>query len=99
MANRFEDALLRRFLHGDIQIRKERRNLVRDGGLAFIDELPWRSTGEHSGHLQMQAYSELIRSWTVKDWVRLFCALEDLIMATVYKMRTSGAPEILLITN
>ena len=98
VANRFADALSRRFPRGDFQIRQQLRQSVQAGMKAPIDVFPFRPTGEHPSYLQRQAYQELATQWST-DQAPLLCPPVQLISATVHKLRETRAPAILLIPD
>ena len=98
VANKFADALSRRFPRGDLQIRRQLRRSIADGMLAPRDVFKFRPLGEHPSYLRRAAFEELKRDWD-KEQVRLLCPPVDLIGATVQKLVKSKAPAILLIPD
>ena len=67
--------------------------------LAPVDAFKWRPTGEHPRYLRMQSYRQLAAPWHRHDDVRMLCPPTELAMATVLKLRESGAPAILLVPH
>lgn len=98
VANRFADALSRRFPRGDLQIRRQLRRSVQAGMQAPTDVFPYRPAGEHPVQLRRQAYAELASSWSETE-VRFLCPPVDLLHATVHKLRTTQAPAVLLMPD
>lgn len=66
-ANRFADALSRRFTRGDLRILQQLRRSVRDGMRAPLDVFPWRPTGEHPRFLRQKIFTDLNRPWKQVD--------------------------------
>lgn len=97
-ANRFADALSRRFPRGDLQIRRHVRRSVMDGMRAPIDAFPFRPVGEHPVFLRRQAFKELSEDWSKED-VRLLCPPVELITPTLLKLQQTRAPALLLIPD
>lgn len=98
VANKFADALSRRFPRGDLQIRRQLRRSVVDGMEAPIDSFPYRPLGEHPVFRRRQAWTELNSKWD-RQTVRLLCPPVDLITPTLIKLRQTRAPAVLLIPH
>jgi hypothetical protein len=98
VANRFADALSRRFPSGDLRVRRQLRRSVMDGMAAPVDVFPYRPLGEHPVFMRKQALAELAASWTGPE-TRLLCPPPDLTAAVVRKLMTSGAPAVLLVPD
>ena len=96
VANKFADALSRRFSRGDLQIRRQLRRSVVAGMMAPKDAFPYRPVGEHPTFARRQAFQELSSPWS-RDEVRLLCPAVDLIPATLHKLQETRAPALLLI--
>lgn len=98
VANKFADGLSRRFPTGDLQIRRQLRRSVQAGMRVPLHVFPYRPVGEHPVFLRRQAFAELAADWD-KGEVRLLCLPVDLISPTVHRLRQTGAPAILLISE
>ena len=96
--NKFADGLSRRFPCGDFLIRRQLRNSVAAGMRAPLHAFPFRPLGEHLFYFRNAMYQEMDRYWD-KDEVLLLYPPVDLIGAVVSKLRTTQAPEILLIPD
>lgn len=95
-ANRFADALSRRFPRGDLRVRRSVRRSIVDGMRVDVDSFPYRPLGEPPHFQRIAAYKELASRWG-KETVRLLCPPLDLAAATVRKLSETGAPAILLL--
>lgn len=98
VANKFADALSRRFPRGDLQIRRQLRRSIVAGMQAPEDVFRYRPLGEHPSYLRKASFKELSVKWEATH-VRLLCPPVDLIGATVAKLTQSKAPSILLIPD
>lgn len=98
VANKFADALSRRFPRGDLQIRRQLRRSIADGMKAPVDVFKFRPLGEHPSYLRRAFMDELQKEWD-RETVRLLCPPVDLIGATVRKLALTKAPALLLIPD
>jgi hypothetical protein len=98
VANRYADALSRRFSRDDLQIRRRVRRTVVAGMEAPLEAFPYRPLGEHPVYRKMQAWRELQEPWS-RAQVRVLCPPIDLIAAVVRKLRETQAPAVLLIPD
>jgi hypothetical protein len=98
VANKFADAVSRRFPRDDLRVRRQLRRSVMDGMLAPKDAFPYRPQGEHPVFARKQAFLELAGPWT-KGETRLLCPPMDLVGAVVRKLRITKAPAVLLVPD
>lgn len=98
VANKFADALSRRFPSGDLQVLRRLRRSIADGMQVPLDAFPLRPLGEHPAFLRRQTIQELAADWET-DRMRLLCPPLDLVGTTVRKIRRTGAPAVLLVPN
>jgi hypothetical protein len=90
VANKFADALSRRFSHGDLVVRQMLRRFVVDGMMMPFDSFPLRPLGENPVLLLRQCHNELASQWS-REELRL--------LAVVRKLRISKAPALLLMPD
>jgi hypothetical protein len=95
-ANKFADALSRRFPIGDVRIRETLKRSFADGLQVPLSHFPYRTTlGEHPVYARQRAYEELASTWSPLE-VRMLCPPVDLLAPIVRKIRRTRAPTILL---
>jgi hypothetical protein len=83
VANKFADALSRRFTPGDLAVRQSLRRSVVDGMMATLDSSPpLRPLGEHPVFLRRQCHNELASHWS-REETRLLCTPVELMAAVV----------------
>lgn len=99
VANKFANALSRRFPRDDLQVRRQLRRSVKDGMMAPLDVFPYRPLGDHPRYARAYAFDQLAQPWNRTDGIRLLCPPVDLIGPTLHKLRTSGAPALLMIPD
>jgi hypothetical protein len=95
VANKFADALSRRFSPGDLAVRQKLRRSVVDGMMAPFDSFPLQPLGEHPVFLRRQSHNELASHWS-REKTRLLCPPVGLIAVVVIKQLISKAPALLL---
>jgi hypothetical protein len=95
VANKFADALSRRFSPGDLAVRQTPRRSVVDGMMAPFDSFLLRPLGEHPVFLRRQCHNELASHWS-REETQLLCPPVELMAAVVRKIRISKAPALLL---
>jgi hypothetical protein len=98
VANRYADALSRRFSLGDLQIRRQLQRSVTAGMEAPLEAFQYRPLGEHPVYRKMQAWRELQMPWP-RHQVRVLCPPVDLIGPVVRKLQETRAPAVLLIPD
>jgi hypothetical protein len=98
VADKFADALSRRFIPGDLAVRQTLRRSVVDGIMAPFDSFPLRPLGEHPVFLRRQSHNELASHWS-REETRLLCPPVELMAAVVTKLWISKAPALLLMTE
>jgi hypothetical protein len=98
VANKFADALSRRFSPGDLAVRQTLLRSVVDGMMAPLDSFPVQPLGEHPVFLRRQCHNELASHWS-REETRLLCPPVKLMAAVVSKLRISKAPALLLMLD
>jgi hypothetical protein len=98
VANKFAEALSRRFSPGDLAVRQTLRRSIVDGMMAPLDSFPLRPLGEHPVFLRLQCHNELASHWSRKE-KRLLCPPVELMAAVVRKQRISKAHTLLLMPD
>jgi hypothetical protein len=79
VANKFADALSRRFSPGDLAVRQTLRRSVVDGMMAPLDSFPLRPLKEHPVFLRRQCHNELASHWS-REESRLLCPPVELVI-------------------
>ena len=97
-ANRFADALSRRFPAGDLRIRSQLVRSVAGGLRAGIRLRYARTLGSHPVYARRLALQELRRPWNQSEAQVLFPPV-DLAAATVSRIRRARQPAILLLPD
>jgi hypothetical protein len=90
VANKFAEALSRRFSPEDIAVRQTLRRSVVDEMMALFDSFPLRPLGKHLVFLRRQCHNELASHWSRKE-TRLLCPPVEHMAAVVRKLRISKA--------
>jgi hypothetical protein len=72
VANKFADALSRRFSPGDLAVRQTLRRSIVDAMMALLYSFPLRPLGEHTVFLRRQCHNELASHWS-REETRLLC--------------------------
>lgn len=98
VANRFADALSRRFSRGDLQVRGRLRRSTMDGMAAPVDAFKYRPLGEHQVFQRKLVFQELASTWEA-DKLRLLCPPPDLLGPVFRKLRQTRVPAMLLMPD
>jgi hypothetical protein len=98
VANKFADALSRRFSPGDLAVRQTLRRSVVDGMMAPLDSFPLRPLGEHPVFLRRHFHNELALNWSRVE-TRLLCPPVELMAAVVRKLQVFKAPALLVMPD
>jgi hypothetical protein len=98
VANKFADALSRRFSPRYLAVRQTLRRSVVDGMMEPLDSFPLRPLGDHPVFLRRQFRNELASHWS-REETRLLCPPVELMAAVVRKLRISKAPALLLMPD
>jgi hypothetical protein len=95
VANKFADALSRRFHTDDLLVRRHLRCSILAGMKELIDAFPYRPFVEQPLFARRQAYTELASHWSTEE-TRLLCPTLDLMGAVIRKLKWTRAPAILM---
>jgi hypothetical protein len=98
VANKFADALSRRFSPGDLAVRQTLRRSVVDGMMAPFNKFSLRLLEEHPVFLRRQCHNELASHWS-REETRLLCPPVELMAAVVRKLRISKSPALPLMLD
>jgi hypothetical protein len=98
VANKFNDALSRRFSPGDLAVSQTLRRSVVDGMMAPLAPFPLRPLGKNPVFLRRQCLNELASHWS-REEPRLLCPPVELMAAVVRKLRISKASALLLMSD